>query len=97
MLFKGIIIILMLGVTTMYTKTKDKKLGFKILLNTTILTFLALIFSYWGVFSLHMSIFKDHSAEAQTIYIIESFFIVTTFTIILCTSIILVKLDGNKP
>ena len=75
----------------MKLKIEDKIIG-KRVLKSFGYTLLALIFAFVVIFSTFMGIFTIHSAEAQNIYLIISFFIVTNFIILLCTFSILDKL-----
>jgi magnesium-transporting ATPase (P-type) len=77
-------------------KMTPKKSVFKRrIIKSLIYTILSVFVSIWGVFALLMKIFSDHSQEAQGIYLIISFFVITIFIILFCTFTILYKL-GNR-
>lgn len=63
------------------------------LLMSLISTVIAVFVAFWGVFAIFMSIFENHSPEAQHEYLMVSFFSVTIFIIIFCTGLIFDKLD----
>lgn len=65
------------------------------MIKSLIYTILSVFISIWGVFSLCMKIFNDHSPKYQNIYLIMSFSIVTIFIILYCTFTILDKLENK--
>lgn len=71
----------------------NKKILLKRVLKSLLVTIFTLFISTWGVFAIFMKVFKDHSENAQTAYMIMSFFIVTIFVIVFCCFTILEKLD----
>lgn len=78
----------------MNQKIEDKML-IKRILKSLGYTILAVFISFWVVFSLFMKINSNHSPEAQDIYLIISFFLITIFIILLCTFVILDKLKNG--
>lgn len=60
-----------------------------------ICTIFAVFVTFCGIFALFMKLFSNHSPEAQDIYLIISFFIITIFIIIFCTLTILDNLKNG--
>ncbi len=68
---------------------------YKIALKALAYTVVAVVVTIWGLFSVFMEIFNGDTPEAESMYMILAFFIMTLFTIIICTLTILDKLEDK--